>query len=267
MSAGNQVAKALSIAGSDPSGGAGIQADLKTFSALKVYGMAVIAALTAQNTRGVSGVLDISQDFLAQQLDAVLTDIPPDATKTGMLLTAVNVEAVAQKIRQYGITRLVVDPVMISTSGPQLLNTNAIDAFRRSLLPLALLVTPNTEEACTLTGKTIQTVEDMEEAALQIHGMGARYVLVKGGHLSGDDATDVLFDGQEFTHFRSGRIAVRDTHGTGCVLSAAITSYLAKGKPVLDAVQLGKEFVTNAIRNSLHIGGGAGPCDPLSLQG
>jgi hydroxymethylpyrimidine/phosphomethylpyrimidine kinase len=262
-----EVRKALTVAGSDPSGGAGIQADLKTFSSLKVYGMAVIAALTAQNTLGVSAVSEIPPDFLAQQLDAVLTDIPPDAAKTGMLLNATTVEVVAQKIRQYGVTNLVVDPVMVSTSGAQLLNADAIDTFRRSLLPLALLITPNTEETRALTGRNIQTVEDMEEAALQIHGMGARHVLIKGGHLQGDDATDVLFDGQDFTHLRSTRIAVRDTHGTGCVLSAAITAYLAKGSSVQEAVQHGKEFVTTAIRNSLRMGSGAAPCDPLSLQG
>ena len=163
------------------------------------------------------------------------------AAKTGMLLNAVTVEVVAQKMRQYGVMNLVVDPVMVSTSGAQLLTANAIDVFRRSLLPLALLVTPNIEEARSLTGRNIQTLEDMEEAALQIHGMGARHVLIKGGHLQGDEATDVLFDGQEFKHFSSGRIAVRDTHGTGCVLSAAITAYLAKGSSVHEAVQLGRQ--------------------------
>jgi hydroxymethylpyrimidine/phosphomethylpyrimidine kinase len=261
-----QVKKALTVAGSDPSGGAGIQADLKTFSSLKVYGMAVIAALTAQNTLGVSAVSEISPDFLARQLDAVLTDIPPDAVKTGMLLNAATVEVVARKIKQHGVTNLVVDPVMVSTSGAQLLNADAIGMFRQSFLPLALLITPNIEEARSLTGRNIQTVEDMEEAALQIHGMGARNVLIKGGHLSGNEATDVLFDGQDFTHFASGRIAGGDTHGTGCVLSAAITAFLAKGSSVQEAVRLAKEFVTNAIKNSLRIGSGAGSCDPLSLE-
>ena len=267
MSAVNTIKKALTIAGSDPSGGAGIQADLKTFSRLQVYGMAVVAALTAQNTLGVSGIAEVSPDFVSQQLDAVLADIPPDATKTGMLLTASVIEVVSQKVKQYGVANLIIDPVMISSSGASLMNADAMTTFRWGLLPLALLVTPNTEEARALTGKTIQTVEDMEEAALQIHEMGARHVLIKGGHLAGDNATDVLFDGEEFSHFRSERLPTRDTHGTGCVLSAAITAYLAMGKPVHEAVQLGKEFVTNAIRNSLRIGGGTGSCDPLSLGG
>lgn len=256
----------LTIAGSDPSGGAGIQADIKTFSELRVYGMAVIAALTAQNTRGVFAVAEVTPDIVAEQLDAVLSDIPPNATKTGMLLTAGVIEAVAQKLKQYGVGNLVIDPVMVSTSGAPLLNSDAISTFRRTLLPLALLITPNTEEARALTGKPMQTAEDMEEAALQIHGMGARHVLVKGGHLVGDDATDVLFDGKKFSHFKAARIAARDTHGTGCVLSAAIAAHLATGKTVEDAVQLGKEFVTNAIKNGLRIGGGTGPCDPLSLE-
>ena len=260
------VKTALTIAGSDPSGGAGIQADLKTFSQLRVYGMAVIAALTAQNTRGVSAVAEVSADIVGEQLNAVLSDIPPDATKTGMLLTADVIEVVAQKLRQYNVRNLVIDPVMVSTSGTPLLNPNAVEAFRRRLLPLALVITPNIEEARTLTGKTIETVEDMEEAALQIQGMGARNVLIKGGHFEGSDATDVLFDGKEFVHLKSARIDARDTHGTGCVLSAAITAHLATGKPVDEAVRLGKEFVTNAIKNGLRIGGGTGPCDPLSLE-
>lgn len=266
MSAASQVKKALTVAGSDPSGGAGIQADLKTFSRLNVYGMAVIAALTAQNTLGVSGIAEVSPEFVAQQLDAVLSDIPPDATKTGMLLTVAVIEIVAQKAKQYGIVNLVVDPVMVSTSGAALLNSDALGTFRRALLPLAFLITPNTEEARTLTGKTIQTVEDMEEAALQIHGMGAQNVLIKGGHAAIDDATDVLFNGQDFVHFRSARITARDTHGTGCVLSAAITAHLAAGNTVHEAVQLGKECVTNSIKHGLRIGTGTGPCDPLGLE-
>ena len=255
----------LTIAGSDPSGGAGIQADLKTFSQLRVYGMAVVAALTAQNTLGVSAVAEVSPDIVAKQLDAVLADIPPDAAKTGMLLTAAVIDVVARKLKQYGVPNLVIDPVMVSTSGTSLLDPDAIGTFRHALLPLAVLITPNIEEARILTGKTIQSVEDMEESALQIHGMGARHVLIKGGHVEADGATDVLFDGQEFSHLTSERIIARDTHGTGCVLSAAVAAHLAMGKPLYEAVQLGKEFVTSAIRNGLRIGGGTGPCDPLSL--
>jgi hydroxymethylpyrimidine/phosphomethylpyrimidine kinase len=259
------IAKALTIAGSDPSGGAGIQADLKTFSRLRVYGMAVIAALTAQNTTGVSDAMEVAPEFVRKQLDSLLTDIPPDAAKTGMLLTASIVEVVANKVREYGLTKLVIDPVMLASSGASLLSPDARTTFRKELLPLALLITPNLEEAQSLTGKQIWTVDDMEEAALQIHGMGARHVLVKGGHLKGD-ATDVFFDGREFSHLRSERIAARNTHGTGCVLSAAITGYLALGKSLSDAVRLGKDFVTQAIRNGLKLGSGNGPCDPLGLE-
>ena len=261
-----QVPVALTIAGSDPSGGAGIQADLKTFSRLRVYGMAVVAALTAQNTTGVSGVEVIDPEFLGKQLDAVLSDIQPAAAKTGMLLTKAAVETVAQKLKQYRLTNLVVDPVMVSTSGSALLNPDAILSFRRTLLPLALLITPNLGEAQVLTGKTIESIEDMEQAALEIHGMGAMNVLVKGGHSKGDEATDVFFDGKNFVQLPAPRIRTSHTHGTGCVLSAAIAAHLALGTSVHEAVKLAKDFVTEAIRNGLAIGRGIGPCDPLSLD-
>jgi hydroxymethylpyrimidine/phosphomethylpyrimidine kinase len=255
----------LTIAGSDPSGGAGIQSDLKTFSRLRVYGMAIVAAMTAQNTLGVAAVSEVAPDFLAKQMDAVLTDITPDAAKTGMLLTAAAVETVGQKIHQYRVRNLVVDPVMVSTSGACLLTPEAIDSFRRILLPLAFLVTPNLDEAGKLTGQRIENVEDMEEAALRIHGMGAASILIKGGHASGDEITDLFFDGQDFIHLRCSRLGGGNTHGTGCVLSAAITAYLALGHSIHEAVRLGKEIVTEAIRNGLAIGSGVGPCDPLSL--
>lgn len=263
----NSVKTALTIAGSDPSGGAGIQSDLKTFSRLRVYGMAVIAALTAQNTREVSGVAEVQADFLARQLDAVLSDITPDAVKTGMLLRAAAVEIVAQKVHEYRVRNLVVDPVMISTSGAALLDPDALRVFRRMLLPLAFLITPNLDEARALTGKPIENLEDREEVALRIHEMGAANVLIKGGHAAGDAATDVFFDGTGFTQLQTPRISGSNTHGTGCVLSAAICAYLALGKPIGEAVRMGKEFVTEAIRNGLRIGGGPGPCDPLSLSG
>ena len=259
------VPKALTIAGSDPSGGAGIQADLKTFSALRVYGMAVIAALTAQNTVGVASVMAIPAEVVKSQLDTVLSDIPPDAAKTGMLSTAANVGVVAAKVREYGLTKLVVDPVMRSTSGASLLEPEAQLLFRKELLPLSLLITPNLDEAHAFTGKPVATIEDMEEAALHIHGMGARNVLVKGGHLEGD-CTDVFFDGKVFFYLRTERIGSRHTHGTGCVLSAAITAYLALGNPVEGAVRDGKEFVTKAIRSGLSLGKGHGPSDPLGLE-
>jgi hydroxymethylpyrimidine/phosphomethylpyrimidine kinase len=221
--------------------------------------------LTAQNTAGVSGITPVSPDFVGKQLDSVLSDIRPDAVKTGMLLNAGIVEVVARKIREYGLTQLIIDPVMVSTSGASLLDTDARSTFRRELLPLALLITPNLHEAQALTGKNIRTPEEMEEAALQLHGMGARNVLVKGGHLDGD-ATDVFFDGSDFTHLRCERIATRHTHGTGCVLSAAITAYAALGKPVAEAVREGKQFVTSAILHGLELGSGNGPCDPLGLE-
>jgi hydroxymethylpyrimidine/phosphomethylpyrimidine kinase len=267
VSAAKPVKIALTIAGSDPSGGAGIQADLKTFSQLRVYGMAVVAAMTAQNTIGVSTIAEVSPDFVAQQLDAVLTDLPPDAAKTGMLWTPGVIEAVAHKVKQYGVANLVVDPVMMSTSGSRLMTPDALAAFRQALLPLATLVTPNLAEASVLTGAAIRTADEMRSAALRIHDLGAARVLIKGGHLEGDHATDVLFDGAEFQQFEASRVHIPHTHGTGCVLSAAIAAHLALGEPIQKAVGLAKEFVTKAIKNALQIGNGIGPCDPLSLGG
>jgi hydroxymethylpyrimidine/phosphomethylpyrimidine kinase len=263
----NPIKTALTIAGSDPSGGAGIQADIKTFSQLHVYGMAVIAAMTAQNTHGVLGVSEVAPDFVAQQLDAVFTDIRPDAVKTGMLLTAGAIKTVEQKLKQYQITNLVIDPVMVSTSGTALMQPGAMTVFRRVLLPLGFLVTPNLHEAAALTGKTVRSLAEMEDAAAHIHGMGPMHVLIKGGHSEDAEATDVFFDGKTFSKFSSLRIRTENTHGTGCVFSAAITAYLALGESINEAVRLGKEFVTNAIKNALQIGHGSGPCDPLSLRG
>jgi hydroxymethylpyrimidine kinase/phosphomethylpyrimidine kinase len=220
--------------------------------------------MTAQNTLGVSSVAEVPSDFVGEQLDAVLSDIRPAATKTGMLLTLEAIEVVAKKAKEYDVQNLVVDPVMISTSGATLMQPAAKAIFRRALVPLAFLLTPNISEARELTGSDVQTVDDMERAALQIHQMGAKHVLIKGGHLDAADAVDVFFDGEEFSHFQSPRIATRHTHGTGCVLSAALAAFLAQGKPVKEAVRLGKEFVTNAIKGSLAIGNGSGPCNPLA---
>jgi len=258
---------ALTIAGSDPSGGAGIQSDLKTFSKLRVYGMAVIAAMTAQSTLGVEAVAEVPPDFVEQQLETLLSDIRPGATKTGMLLTADVIEVVAITLKRHQIESLIVDPVMVSTSGAMLLQPDAVKTFRRVLIPMAFVLTPNINEASTITGTTIQTIGDMERSARQIHEMGARHVLIKGGHLAGDDATDVLFDGKEFSHFQSPRMHTKHTHGTGCVLSASITAYVALGLPIQKAVAQAKVFVTDAIRNGLEIGHGSGPCDPLGLGG
>lgn len=257
--------KALTIAGSDPSGGAGIQADLKTFSRLRIYGMAVVAALTAQNTAGIFAVMEVPPDFVAKQLDAVLTDVPPDAVKTGMLSNAAIVEVVAGKLQEHRQANIVIDPVMTSKSGKSLLDPEAIAVFKRLLLPLAFLITPNIDEVLMLTGKSVRTPADMEEAALAIHTLGARNVLIKGGHLEGD-ATDLLFDGKEFSTFRAERLPAHDSHGTGCVLSAAITAHLAAGRSLIEAVRLSKELVTEAIQNGLRIGSGRGPCDPLGIE-
>ena len=249
---------ALTVAGSDPSGGAGIQADLKTFSSLKVYGMSVITALTAQNTVEVQGVMEVPAEFVGLQLDAVVTDIAPAAVKTGMLRTAAVVRVVAEKMREYGVHRLVVDPVMVSSSGTPLLEPEGVQTLQRLLLPLAWIVTPNLSEASALTGIDVQNPAAMEEAARTLHRIGARHVLVKGGHLEGD-AIDVFFDGMKMERLSSPRIATRDLHGTGCVLSAAMTAYLAQGDSAYDAVVRAKTFVTGAIRNALRLGSGAGP--------
>jgi hydroxymethylpyrimidine/phosphomethylpyrimidine kinase len=267
LPAGSPVRTALTIAGSDPSGGAGLQADIKTFSELRVYGMAVVTAVTVQNTLGVSDIGEISPRLVEEQLASVLSDIPPDATKTGMLLTAGVVEAVAKQLKRYAVPNLVVDPVMISSSGGQLMKPDAVASLQHVLLPLAFLVTPNIDEASALTRTSVCSVDDMEQAAVRIFEMGAKNVLIKGGHLDGNEATDVLFDGRELVKFRTPRVAARNTHGTGCVLSAAITAHLAMGRPVKEAVDLGKQFVTKAISNGLQIGSGVGPCDPLNLVG
>jgi hydroxymethylpyrimidine/phosphomethylpyrimidine kinase len=256
---------ALTIAGSDPGGGAGIQADLKTFAALKVYGMAVVAALTAQNTTGVQRIMKVPADFVAAQLDAVLSDIPPHALKTGMLGSAAAVERVADRVRRYGVQRVVIDPVLVSSSGTLLLERAGIEALKRHLLPLAELITPNLAEAAELSGMDVRTLSDMERAARRICEMGARNVLVKGGHLEGD-AIDLFFNGTEIVHLRSERIATTNLHGTGCVLSAAITGGLALGYTLADSIARSKEFVTAAIRGNLAIGKGVGPVNPLAAS-
>jgi hydroxymethylpyrimidine/phosphomethylpyrimidine kinase len=256
---------ALTVAGSDPSGGAGIQADLNTFSRLGVYGMSVIVALTAQNTTGVSGVMEIPSDFVARQWDSVMSDIPANAVKTGMLGNASNINVTADMIDKYGVKNVVVDPVMMSTSGATLLASDAIDTLKKKLISRALLTTPNADEARILTGIEVRSQEDMEEAAKRLRDMGSQFVLVKGGHMEGD-AVDVLFDGSVFNYFRSVRIGHTNIHGTGCVLSAAITAYLAQGNAVDDAVRLGKDFITEAIATSLRIGKGAWPCNASGLE-
>ena len=256
--------RALTIAGSDSGGGAGIQADLKTFSALGVYGMTAITAVTVQNTRGVSGYQELPPDVVADQIRAVVTDIGVDAAKTGMLASARIAEAVAEAIAETRIPNLVVDPVSVSKHGHRLLAEEAIDALRSRILPLATLVTPNLPEASGLAGLPVRSRDAMREAAHVILGMGPRAVLVKGGHLEGSAGADDLLadaDGIEWIH--GERIDTPHTHGTGCTLSSAIAAHLALGAGLREAVHLGKAFVTEAIRHSMALGHGIGPVDPM----
>ncbi|MGQ0550459.1 MAG: bifunctional hydroxymethylpyrimidine kinase/phosphomethylpyrimidine kinase [Armatimonadota bacterium] len=254
--------RALAIAGSDSGGGAGIQADLKTFSALGVFGMTAITALTAQNTTGVFGVVEIPPEFVAQQIDVVVTDIGVDAAKTGMLSNAGIIEAVADRVRHHHIPNLVVDPVMIAKSGAPLLHPDAMDALKTILLPLATVVTPNLHEGQAIAGMTIDTVDRMREAARRIHELGPRVVVIKGGHLQGD-AEDIVYDGRTFTSLREARIPTRHTHGTGCIFAAAIAAELALGKDVMEAIPRAKAFIGAAIRAALPIGRGHGPANPM----
>jgi len=255
--------KALTIAGSDSGGGAGIQADLKTFAALGVYGTSVITAVTAQNTLGVTGVHNLPPEFVALQLEAVLSDIGTDAAKIGMLANAEIIRAVADKIQEFKLEKLVLDPVMVAKSGDHLLAPEAREALIENLLPLALVVTPNIHEAQVLTGLAISDLDDMEKAARVLHGYGTPYVIVKGGHLEGV-ATDVLFDGSEFHHFPGERFVTKNTHGTGCTYSAAIAAGLARGLPVFEAVRQAKEYISTALAFALDIGGGHGPTHHLA---
>ncbi len=254
---------ALTIAGSDSGGGAGIQADLKTFAALGVFGTSAITSVTAQNTVGVQGVHDLPPEFVGRQIDSVLEDIAIDAAKTGMLSSAAIIEVVAAKVKAYGIERLVVDPVMVAKGGARLLQLSAVKALIEHLLPLALVLTPNVPEAEVLWGQRIVGFDEMRQAARQIHSLGPRYVVVKGGHL-GIRAIDLLYDGSTFTMLDAERIDTPHTHGTGCVFSAAITAELAKGGPVPEAVAGAKRFITAAISHGFRLGKGVGPTDPMA---
>ena len=256
--------RALTIAGSDSGGGAGIQADLKTFSALGVFGMTAITAVTVQNTMGVSGYEALSAGLVGDQIRAVATDIGVDAAKTGMLANASIVEAVADAVAETGIGTLVVDPVFVSKHGHALLAAEAVDVLRVRLLPLATLVTPNLPEAAGLAGIEVRSRDDMRRAADAILATGVEAVLVKGGHLEGsDEASDLLVDPAGETWLSTPRIDTPNTHGTGCTLSAAIAAHLARGDDLRDAVAAGKAFVTEAIRHALPLGGGIGPVDQL----
>jgi len=250
--------KALTIAGSDSSGGAGIQADLKTFSANGVFGMSVVTAVTAQNTQGVFAVEDISPMLIQKQIEAIFDDIEVDALKIGMVSNIETIDAIGDSLRRYSPESIVVDPVMISKSGCNLLQPEAKDALIGVLLPFSTVVTPNIPEAEVLTGMKIENTKDMVKAAEEILKMGPQYVLIKGGHGIGD-ANDILLGKTGLSHLSAKRIDTKNTHGTGCTLSAAIASNLAKGLSVENAVKDAKAYITMAIKHSFSIGKGVGP--------
>ncbi|WP_062198596.1 bifunctional hydroxymethylpyrimidine kinase/phosphomethylpyrimidine kinase [Massilibacterium senegalense] len=261
------IKKALTIAGSDSGGGAGIQADIKTFQERDTFGMSVITAITVQNTLGVHGVYPMSLEAIEKQMDAVLSDIGCDAVKTGMLFSEEIIELVSEKMKQYDLKNYVLDPVMIAKGGAPLLKQSAMNALKEKLLPLATVVTPNLPEACEILHiSSIETMEDMKEAAKRIFDLGPKSVLMKGGHLSSDESFDVLYDGVDFVVLPAKRIATKHTHGTGCTYSAAICAELAKGHDIQSAVQTGKAFITAAISESLQIGHGIGPTNHAAYR-
>jgi len=254
----------LTIAGSDSGGGAGIQTDLKTITVLGGYGMSVITALTAQNTVGVQAVFELPLEFIERQIDSVIEDIGVDAVKTGMLSNSAIVSLVASKIKQYRLKRVIVDPVMVAKSGDPLLKEEAQKALREDLIPLAFVVTPNLPEASVLAGFKVKNLDTMKEAARKIYDLGAKNVLIKGGHLEGD-ILDLLFDGKTFYEYPAPRIPTKNTHGTGCTFASAIATELAKGVTVQTAVKRAKAFMTTAIRFSLPLGKGHGPTNPYAM--
>ena len=254
----SKIKTALTIAGSDSSGGAGIQADLKTMLANGVYGMSVITALTAQNTMGVTAISEVTPEFLGQQIDAVFTDVFPDAVKIGMTLNAQLIEVIAEKLIFYKAKNIVVDPVMIATSGARLISENAVDMLKNRLFPIATLVTPNIPEAEAMSGMKIADKTDMEKATKRISEEYGSAVLLKGGH-SVNDANDLLYENDETSWFEGIRINNPNTHGTGCTLSSAIASNLAKGYGLNASVQLAKEYISGALSAMLDIGKGSGP--------
>lgn len=252
-------AVALTIAGSDSGGGAGIQADLKTFHAFGVFGTSAVTAITAQNTMTVSAVHAVPLEVVGAQIDAVVDDLDPAATKTGMLATAALVVLVARAITRHRLERFVLDPVMVATSGDSLLDKDAEEALVRELLPQAELITPNLHEACILTGREVTTLADMRWAARELVRMGARAALVKGGHLTEDKAVDVLWDGRVERTWSRPRLPAMNTHGTGCTLSAGVTASLALGVSLQDAVDRAVDFVARAIATAPDLGRGHGP--------
>jgi hydroxymethylpyrimidine/phosphomethylpyrimidine kinase len=256
--------RALTIAGSDSGAGAGIQADLKTFAALGVYGMSAITAVTAQNTRAVTDVLELPPGIIAAQIDAVVSDIGVDATKTGMLASAAIIETVAAKIEEHGLRPLVVDPVMVAKSGDRLLRDDAVAVLRDRLLPLCTVLTPNLPEAEVLLGRALMSWDDIRAAARDLVAMGPQAVVMKGGHTPAGlgpqgSATDLLFDGADFHEFTATRLDTTSTHGTGCTFASAIAAALAKGETVRGAVAMAKAYVTKALQSAYPIGHGHGP--------
>ena len=249
----------LTIAGSDSGGGAGIQADLKAMSANGTYAMSVITSITAQNTTGVTAIHDLPESIVEAQIDAIFADFDVAAVKTGMLSSAALASLVSRKLQQYHVPWIVVDPVMVSKSGQDLLQADAMDALKQALIPLASVITPNIHEAERLTGLTIRSLAEARQAAKALHQLGCQHVLIKGGHLLESPATDLLYDGRFFRMYKGEWIDTPHTHGTGCTFASALSAHLALGKPLPDAVDAAKQYVTAAIRHGLAIGRGRGP--------
>ncbi|WP_174842923.1 bifunctional hydroxymethylpyrimidine kinase/phosphomethylpyrimidine kinase [Neobacillus mesonae] len=259
--------RALTIAGSDSGGGAGIQADLKTFQELDVFGMSALTAVTAQNTLGVHGVYPMTAEAVINQIQAIGEDIGADAVKTGMLFNAEIIEAVAEQIKIYNWENVVVDPVMIAKGGASLLQKEAISALKKYLLPLSKVITPNIPEAEVLTGMSIQTDQEKRDAAKKLYDLGVSNIIIKGGHDEDpSESTDVLFDGQHFYKFTSKRMKTKNTHGTGCTFSASLTAELAKGASIQEAVETAKQFIQAAIEDQIQIGNGHGPTNHWAYQ-
>ncbi|MEA3457652.1 MAG: bifunctional hydroxymethylpyrimidine kinase/phosphomethylpyrimidine kinase, partial [Candidatus Thermoplasmatota archaeon] len=252
--------KALTIAGSDSGGGAGIQADLKTFQAFNVFGTSVITSVTSQNTLGVRSIHDIPSSIVADQIDMIMEDIGTDAAKIGMVSNKAIIETIASRVKKHKIEKLVIDPVMIAKSGDRLLKENVEKVLIEKLLPTALIITPNVFEAEIISGEKIRDIEDAKESARIIHKTGVKSVLLKGGHIPGEKAIDILFDGKDYTYYESERVDTKNTHGTGCTFSAAIAAGLSKGLDIYNAVKVAKEYITRAIKNApSNMGTGHGP--------
>jgi hydroxymethylpyrimidine/phosphomethylpyrimidine kinase len=260
------IGKALTIAGSDSGGGAGIQADLKTFQELHVFGMSAITAVTAQNTLGVHGVYPLSVEAVVKQIEAIGTDLGANAVKTGMLFSSEIIQAVSECIIRFKWENIVVDPVMIAKGGASLLQIEAIAALKKHLLPLAMVITPNIPEAEVLADMSIHSIDDRLEAAKRLHQLGAKHVVMKGGHGREEELVDILYDGVEFTYFKGKRMETKNTHGTGCTFAAAVTAELAKGKSIKNAVETAKQFIQAAIEDDLELGSGHGPTNHWAYQ-